>query len=127
MVGDVGICKRRCGRHFAVRIWTDAYPPYELLEDVCVAGLVVPKGFMFDGASVPRFARPFFDRLGRNALAALVHDYMYATGCRPRREADRILYDLLVEQRVSVCKAWIVWMAVRLFGVRRWTMKRLEL
>lgn len=51
---------------------------WKLLEDyVSVNGnVVVPPGFISDGASIPMFAQIFFSRTGRYFGAALVHDYL---------------------------------------------------
>ena len=38
---------------------------------------VIPKGFQFDGASIPKFLRTFFSPVGVLLIGGLVHDYMY--------------------------------------------------
>ena len=38
---------------------------------------VIPKGFQFDGASIPKFLRTFFSPVGVLLIGGLIHDYAY--------------------------------------------------
>ena len=38
---------------------------------------IIPAGFIFDGASIPKFLRTFFSPVGVLLMGGLVHDYMY--------------------------------------------------
>ena len=38
---------------------------------------VIPAGFQFDGASIPKFLRTFFSPVGVLLMGGLVHDYAY--------------------------------------------------
>ena len=38
---------------------------------------VIPSGFQFDGASIPKFLRTFFSPVGVLLIGGLVHDYAY--------------------------------------------------
>ncbi len=38
---------------------------------------IIPKGFQFDGASIPKFLRTFFSPVGVLLIGGLVHDYAY--------------------------------------------------
>ena len=40
---------------------------------------VIPKGFVFDGASIPKFLRTFFSPVGVLLMGGLVHDYAINT------------------------------------------------
>ena len=42
---------------------------------------IVPAGFQFDGASIPKFLRTFFSPVGVLLVGGLVHDYMYKYAC----------------------------------------------
>lgn len=53
---------------------------YELLEDECIHGHNIPKGFISDGATVPRCFWPIFPPVGKYFRAALVHDYYLIKG-----------------------------------------------
>ncbi len=48
---------------------------------------VIPAGFQFDGASIPKFLRTFFSPVGVLLIGGLVHDYMYKyTACKPSKK-----------------------------------------
>jgi hypothetical protein len=79
---------------------------------------IIPRGFVTDGASVPRF---FWRILGspmepRTCAAAIRHDYAYQTGALSRREADDCFYCDLRASGVRVPRAYLYWLGVRLFG-----------
>ena len=38
---------------------------------------IIPEGFVFDGASIPKFLRTFFSPVGVLLMGGLVHDYVY--------------------------------------------------
>ena len=50
----------------------------------------VPKGFVSDGASIPKMfwglIAPCID--GRTIRAAIIHDWLYSTGILSRKQAD---------------------------------------
>ena len=111
---------------------------YRLFQDYWLThrGVVfhVPKGFIHDGASVPRFAwsltgiRP--DGLLR--AGALIHDILYHyKGTLPKRwvrpyrpftreEADNLFYELNLRSGMNKARCWIAWKAVRWFGWQAW-------
>lgn len=76
----------------------------------------VPAGFVTDLASTPRWLWAIFPPFGAWDEAAVLHDWLYRTGCRPRAEADAALYHGSIECGASRAKAWLMWAAVRLFG-----------
>jgi len=96
------------------------YLPKHLGIDIA---LVVPKGFVYDGASVPSMTglswavtySKFHPVVMR---AALVHDYL--CNMRPASissvEAADLFYNMLIEDGASVFKANLMHLAVRSFG-----------
>ena len=92
--------------------------------------ITVPRGFGWDGASVPRFLwtlsgiRP--DGLVR--AAALVHDYLYrhrgkVPGCYrhfSRKRADLLFHRMILDAGESKLTAYRAYWAVRLFGWLAW-------
>ena len=65
--------------------WLPA-PKWRLLEDFCYqlpdgTKIVVPKGFEFDGASVPRLFWIIMSPVGLLFIPGLIHDYAYKNGC----------------------------------------------
>lgn len=43
----------------------------------CDTKIMIPKGFIFDGASVPRFLWPLLDPFGILLIPGLIHDFAY--------------------------------------------------
>ena len=85
--------------------------------------LSVPKGFITNGASVPRMfwwlCAPMAGPFGE---AAVIHDYMYSkqSHCIDRKAADRVLRDIGRENGANIIRANLVYSAVRMFGWKFW-------
>ena len=80
----------------AIVMWLLSTRNWQLVEDwkYNIEGVeyVLPKGFQFDGASIPKFLRTFFSPVGVLLLGGLVHDYMYKyTACKPVNKKDALL------------------------------------
>ncbi len=92
--------------------------------------ICVPKDFMYDGTSIPS---PFWIIFGTpydtsNDTPGCVHDYLYnknsnssviCNGTRvtlSRNQADRVFYILLCRNGVCKIKAYIMYIAVVVFG-----------
>tara|TARA_R110001592_G_scaffold36736_2_gene123323 strand:+ start:3388 stop:3972 length:585 start_codon:yes stop_codon:yes gene_type:complete len=80
----------------AIVMWLLSTRNWQLVEDwkYNIEGVeyVIPKGFQFDGASIPKFLRTFFSPVGVLLLGGLVHDYMYKyTACKPVNKKDALL------------------------------------
>lgn len=80
----------------------------------------VPHGFVTDFASVPRFFWRIVPPWGRYSPAAVVHDYLYASGRVSRAEADLAFLGLMKRLGVPLWKRWTMYRAVRLFGKQAW-------
>ena len=93
--------------------------------DKCI---VIPSGFLFDGASIPIWVIPFvgLQRFGKHDPASLIHDYLYENEGRikectyTRKQADKLLLSHLVECGVKVKVAKRVYKLVRIFGLIYW-------
>lgn len=81
---------------------------------------VVPAGFKTDLASTPRLLWPIIPPFGRHTKAAVVHDYLYATAKVPRKRADRILYEAVLDADGSWCLAAVMYLGVRIGGWVAW-------
>ena len=80
----------------AVFMWLLGVRHWEIVEDFFfeVNGVeyVIPKGFTFDGASVPKFLATFLSPVGVLLIGGLVHDYAYKyEGLKPVSDADHVL------------------------------------
>lgn len=93
----------------------------------------IPKGFLTDGASVPRIFWGMFQKVDETINAAIIHDYLcehhhvlvkdkrtYLT----RRQIDKIFYEVLREDKVKSFKANLMYQACRLYSSA--TRKRLH-
>ncbi len=83
--------------------------------------IVVPKDFITDGASIPKFAWPIIGHpFGRYAQAAVLHDYLYRTHLKTKENSDNIFLEAMevleVPKHIRVTMYW----CVRLFGKKAW-------
>ena len=77
----------------------------------------VPKGFVSDGASVPRWAWSLVeDPFGGCLEAAIVHDWLYRNRLKPRAECDLILLEGMVALGVPLWRRQAIYWAVRVGG-----------
>lgn len=99
--------------------------------------ITVPAGMVTDLASIPRPLRAILAPDGPYAQAALVHDFLYATGgtcvwklrlpsCSrktpySRAEADDILDQAMADLGVATWQRWAVWSGVRVGGASGWS------
>lgn len=82
--------------------------------------VIVPDGFVTDGASVPALFWPVVSHpLAPSSLrAAILHDFQYRTASVTRKDADDTFYRALRADGCAWLRAKAMWLAVRLFG---WT------
>lgn len=78
----------------------------------------VPRGFITDGASIPRALwRVLGAPIAADTVGAVIrHDYAYSTMRVSRAEADNELYLHLRVDGVGVPRAFLYWIGVRAFG-----------
>jgi hypothetical protein len=95
-----------------------------LVYGVYIKNIDVPEGFITDFASVPRAFWRIVPPFGVYIPAAVAHDYLYSTGEAPRKVADMVF--VLVMERLGVprWKRWLMYRAVRMFGVAPWRRHR---
>lgn len=87
--------------------------------------LTIPKGFLTDGASIPKVFQWLFHKVDETINAAIIHDYL----CEhhvvklngkeiklPRRQIDKIFYEILKEDKVKSTKALMLYQACRLYS-----------
>jgi len=99
---------------------------WQLINSFTYGEITVPRGFLFDGASVPVGLRWIFPHGGAKMAAALVHDYCYRTACVSRKEADKLFHDLMLENGVSKWRAKAMYAGVRSCGFVSWRNRRKE-
>ena len=94
---------------------------------------VIPKGFQFDGASVPKFLAMWLSPTGVLLMGGLVHDYAYkyATlqkdnkkrtniGHMSQKEADIIFRDICIEVNGFKLLNYLAYWSLRLAGFVAW-------
>lgn len=85
-----------------------------------IGEIIVPKGFVTDFASVPRFFWRIIPPWGRYSPAAVVHDYLYYIGDFGKRRADLVFLELMKRLGVSYWKRRVMYYAVKWFGFTAW-------
>lgn len=87
----------------------------------------VPKSFITDFASIPKF---FWNIIGapwgKYGKAAVIHDYLYYKQKYTRKQSDKIFYEAMGVLEVPQWKRIIMYRAVRLFGYIAWEKHRKE-
>lgn len=85
--------------------------------------ITVPKGFITDGASIPKSLQWIYDPYGKYIKAAVIHDYLYSkyndTGIN-RTLADKILDFIMKETGVNGKTRRKFYVAVKYFGKIFW-------
>ena len=87
------------------------------------------RGFITDGASVPKSLQWLYDPFGKYIKAAVIHDYLYScynnTGIN-RTLADKIFRHIMQETGVDNRTVRRFYAAVRCFGETSWKKKILN-
>ena len=106
------------------RNWRLVEPFYYYIGKLGSDNIVtVPPGFITDFASTPQFLWLWLPYWGKYGKAAVVHDYLYQTQKRSRKEADQIFREAMVVGNTRAWKALVMFLAVRLFGWLSWKAK----
>jgi len=84
--------------------------------------IVVPEGFVSDGASIPRLAWIFIGSpwSGKYAPGAIIHDYIYHTNMFSRKDCDDIFMESMKVLKVPSWKRIIIHRSLRMFGWTCW-------
>ena len=90
---------------------------YKLNDDFIVT---TPKGFVYDGASIPSLLTNILPRFGyKYDRASCLHDWLYAatnTHNYNRKMCDKIFYEAMLDDKVNKNLAKLMYWAVRVFG-----------
>jgi hypothetical protein len=93
---------------------------------------VIPAGFTFDGASIPKFMRTFFSPVGVLLVGGLVHDYAYkyktlllnnkkdTMGELTQKRADEIFRDININVNGFHTMNYLAYWSLRLGGFVAW-------
>ena len=101
---------------------------YQLVEEWSFVSMseriAVPKGFICDGASIPRLLWMIRPPDGIHRAAAVAHDWLYANkgfGVFTRKKCDLVFLDLLKAAGVSWLSRKLMYRGVRLGGWVAWS------
>ena len=93
---------------------------------------VIPAGFQFDGASIPKFMRTFFSPVGVLLVGGLVHDYAYkyttllkknkkeTMGELDQKRADQIFRDINCNVNGFYTMNYLAYWSLRAGGFVAW-------
>jgi len=85
--------------------------------------ICVPKGFMTDFATIPRFLWSIFPAWDKYGKAAVLHDYLYDYKVFDRKTCDHIFYEAMTVLRVPWWRRRLMYLAVRVFGGKYYNKK----
>tara|TARA_R110000803_G_scaffold46198_10_gene97054 strand:- start:1744 stop:2355 length:612 start_codon:yes stop_codon:yes gene_type:complete len=122
-----------------VWMWLMGSRHWEIVEDwhyeLGDAKFVVPKGFQFDGASVPKFLATFLSPVGVLLMGGLVHDYAYkyaglkTAGTKKEQKleweldqkmSDELFRDICIEVNGFKVLNYLAYYSLRLAGFVAW-------
>jgi Protein of unknown function (DUF1353) len=93
----------------------------ELVYSSSVLGqIVVPPGFITDMASTPSALWSDLPPWGKYGPAAVVHDFLYASGIGTREQADNVLREAMQDLGVDWRRAELIFDGVRIGGQHAW-------
>jgi hypothetical protein len=93
---------------------------------------VIPAGFQFDGASVPKFLASWLSPVGILLAGGLIHDYVYkytvllkknkkdTSEPMNQKQADQLFRDINIEQNGIHVLNWAAYLALRVGGFVAW-------
>ena len=120
----------------AVWMWLLGTRHWEITKDfhysIGKEDFVIPTGFKFDGASVPKFLSAWLSPVGVLLVGGLVHDYAYkyqtllkknkktSLGKITQKDADIIFRDINIEQNGFVLLNKLAYWTLRIGGFVAW-------
>ena len=97
---------------------------------------IIPAGFKFDGASIPKFLHTFLSPVGVLLMGGLVHDYAYkyqtllrqnkkdTLGVISQKRSDEIFRDINIEVNGFYLMNYLAYYSLRLGGFMAWNKHR---
>ncbi len=120
----------------ALKMWLLGSRQWEITENFYYelngTKYVIPAGFQFDGASIPKFFRSFLSPIGVLLLGGLVHDYAYKyAALKPsknndpilildQKKSDQIFRDINIEVNGFFVLNFLAYWGLRLGGFVAW-------
>ena len=120
----------------AIWMWLMGTRHWEVADDwafrIGGEGYILPQGFQFDGASIPKFLHTWLSPTGVLLMGGLVHDYAYkyetllrsgqkeTMGVIDQKKADEIFRDINIEQNGFHFLNNLAYWALRIGGFMAW-------
>jgi len=119
----------------AIWLWLWTSRKWEIAEDWYFSlndtEYKIPAGFIFDGASIPKYFWNWLSPIGVLLMPGLIHDYLYANenllkangvvdSKKTQKECDQIFRDVAISINGFYIINWIAYYALRLFGWVAW-------
>lgn len=119
----------------AIWLWFMGTRHWEIAKDfkfkIDEVEYVIPKGFQFDGASIPKFLHTWLSPVGVLLMGGLIHDYAYkyqtlkrkgkgTMGILTQKDADIIFRDINIEINGFHLLNYLAYWALRLGGFVAW-------
>ena len=124
----------------AVWMWLTGVRTWEVADDwafkINGQWYIIPQGFVFDGASIPKFLHTWLSPTGVLLMGGLVHDYAYkyatllksgkkkTMGTITQKKADEIFRDINIEQNGFHLLNKLAYWALRIGGFVAWNKNR---
>lgn len=122
------------------KLWLKAQRKWKLIEDwefnIDGIGYIISAGFVFDGASVPRYFWNFISPVGLLMIPGLVHDWLYKYEAfelsysrklgnkLTRKECDLIFRDIAIAINHITLINYVAYYGLYLFGWAAWNKHR---
>ena len=123
-----------------IKMWLLGVRHWEIADDfdyeIGGTKFVIPAGFKFDGASIPKFLHTFLSPVGVLLIGGLVHDYAYkyqtllkknkrdTIGVITQKKADEIFRDINIEINGFYLMNYLAYWSLRLGGFMAWNKHR---
>ena len=124
----------------AVWMWLTGVRTWEVADDwafkINGQWYIIPQGFVFDGASIPKFLHTWLSPTGVLLMGGLVHDYAYkyatllksgkkkTMGTITQKKADEIFRDINIAQNGFHLLNKLAYWALRIGGFVAWNKHR---
>ena len=89
---------------------------WKLTKDWSIYGYTVPKGFEFNGASVPKSLQWIVSPDGVLLVPSILHDYMYINAIDTKAKADYLFFKLCLKSKVNLPLSLIAYLGVSIVG-----------
>ncbi len=100
---------------------------FSYYSTIAKAWIIVPHGFITDGATIPRVFWSWIGHpWGKYRQAAVLHDFLYATAVYTQKLSDSVFLEAMQVLRVGWVRRHVMFAVVRSFGWIAWRRHRIR-